>query len=247
MDASFAKLMSRVYELEGLLLVAEKRDNEVTQDLLELIQAKAGKVNEIARSLTLPSQADEAINALHASAQEATPSNQHLPIEDYDPEETRQHDNGEEYEEVFETGVTQVEPMSANGKSEQQPLTQPPLQVADLQHQASDNCADDEERDEMSKELFAEVENIDGTLRVDEKLQRDMSKDMRRALSLNDRYRFRRELFGNSDYELNDALNMIESMRSLDEADDYFYNELGWDKDNEEVIDFMDIVRRHFL
>lgn len=84
-------------------------------------------------------------------------------------------------------------------------------------------------------------------MRLDEQLQRNLSNNMRKALSLNDRYRFKRELFGNSELDLNDALDMVQSMKSYDEATDYFYGDLGWDKDNEEVQDFMSIVKKHFL
>ena len=45
---------------------------------------------------------------------------------------------------------------------------------------------------------------------------------------------------------MNDALNLIESMQSMDEAEDYFYGEMGWDRENPEVDDFMTIVRHHF-
>ncbi len=84
-------------------------------------------------------------------------------------------------------------------------------------------------------------------LRLDEKLHRSMSKDMRRSLSINDRFRFKRELFGNSDVELNDALDMVQSMHSYDEARDYFYGDLGWDHSNEDVACFMALVEKHFL
>ena len=83
-------------------------------------------------------------------------------------------------------------------------------------------------------------------LRVDEKLQRTLSKDLHKAFSLNDRYRFRRELFSNSELDWNDALNMVASMSSYEEAEDYFYNDLGWDKNSEEVADFMNVIKNHF-
>lgn len=92
-----------------------------------------------------------------------------------------------------------------------------------------------------------EEEDEENPVRLDEQLQRNLSKNMRKALSLNDRYRFKRELFGNSELDLNDALDMVQSMKSYDEATDYFYGDLGWDKDNEEVQDFMSIVKKHFL
>ena len=46
-------------------------------------------------------------------------------------------------------------------------------------------------------------------IRLDEKLARQSSRDLRKAFSLNDRFRFRRELFGNSDPEMNDTLNLL--------------------------------------
>ena len=35
-------------------------------------------------------------------------------------------------------------------------------------------------------------------------------------------------------------------MSSLDEAEDYFYNDLCWEPDNDNVKDFMEIVGRYF-
>lgn len=64
--------------------------------------------------------------------------------------------------------------------------------------------------------------------------------------SINDKYRFIREIFGNSAPAFNDAIEMVGSMRSLDEAYDYFLNELGWDADDEAVSDFLVIVANHF-
>ena len=83
-------------------------------------------------------------------------------------------------------------------------------------------------------------------MRLDEALQRNMSKDLRHAFSLNDRFRYRRELFGNSDSVMNDTLNLIDSMSTFDEAEDYFYNDLEWEHDSPEVADFMVIIKNHF-
>ena len=84
-------------------------------------------------------------------------------------------------------------------------------------------------------------------LRVDEILHRNLSKDLRKAFSLNDHFRFRRELFSNSDPEMTETLNLVETMASYQEAEEYFYNDLGWDPDNEDVADFMAIIKKHFL
>ena len=86
-----------------------------------------------------------------------------------------------------------------------------------------------------------------GPVTLEEALQRQQAKELRKALSLNDRFRFRRELFGNSDIRMNETLALIDAMQSYDEAEDYILNDLHWDMDNPEVAEFMKIVQKHFL
>lgn len=66
------------------------------------------------------------------------------------------------------------------------------------------------------------------------------------AFTLNDRFRFRRELFNNSDAEFSEAMGRIALMDSYDEAEEHFIDELGWDAENPEVADFMEIIRIYF-
>lgn len=77
-------------------------------------------------------------------------------------------------------------------------------------------------------------------------LRETPARDLRKLFTINDLYRFRRELFGNSDSEMADTVNLIAAMNSLDEAEDYVYGDLGWSRDNDEVADFMTIVGRAF-
>jgi len=66
------------------------------------------------------------------------------------------------------------------------------------------------------------------------------------AFTLNDKFRFRRELFGNNDIEFADAVNVISAMNNLPEAEDYLYNDLCWDSSNEDVQAFMAILTEYF-
>ena len=65
-------------------------------------------------------------------------------------------------------------------------------------------------------------------------------------LSLNDKFRFRRELFNFSDEEMEETLDVISNMSSGDEIDEYLFNDLCWDQENEVVRDFMSIVKARF-
>ncbi len=110
--------------------------------------------------------------------------------------------------------------------------------------EGEDDIANEEE--EFEEEPYEEPET-DEPVRLDEMLQRSRSKDLKSAFSLNDTFRFRRELFSNSGAEMTDALHLVEAMQSFDEAEDYFYGDLGWDRESDDVKDFMAIIKNHFL
>lgn len=65
-------------------------------------------------------------------------------------------------------------------------------------------------------------------------------------LTINDKFRFRRELFGNSDVDLAEALQVAASMASAEEAEDYFYNDLCFDPEKDVVKDFIRVVTSRF-
>ena len=81
---------------------------------------------------------------------------------------------------------------------------------------------------------------------LDQKLSRKISKNFRQAISLNDKFRFRRELFGNSSQQYDAALDLIGEMSSFEEARDYFLDNYGWDADNDDVKSFFEILSNHF-
>lgn len=68
----------------------------------------------------------------------------------------------------------------------------------------------------------------------------------RLVFSINDRYRFKRELFANSDADFNNTLALVASMEGYDEAEDYFLGELQWDQKKTDVVDFLQIIKKYF-
>ncbi len=68
----------------------------------------------------------------------------------------------------------------------------------------------------------------------------------RLVFSVNDRYRFRRELFENSDADFNTTLALVASMESYEEAEDYFTMEREWDPAVPAVSDFLEVIRKYF-
>lgn len=68
----------------------------------------------------------------------------------------------------------------------------------------------------------------------------------RLVFTINDRYRFKRDLFCNSDAEFNTTLALVASMDSYEEAENYFLDELQWNLQRQEVADFLDILKNYF-
>lgn len=83
-------------------------------------------------------------------------------------------------------------------------------------------------------------------IKLDEMLCRREAKDLTRAFTLNDKFRFTRELFDGDKTRCADALNMLMAMRSLDEARDYLAADLAIDPDSEAGADFITIITNHF-
>lgn len=78
---------------------------------------------------------------------------------------------------------------------------------------------------------------------VDERM---LKSDLRKSFTLNDKFRFRRELFGGDDAEFSDTLDLLATMHSLSEAEEYIYDDLQWSREDENVAEFMDIVANFF-
>ena len=83
-------------------------------------------------------------------------------------------------------------------------------------------------------------------IKLDEMLCRREAKDLTRAFTLNDKFRFTRELFDGDKTRFADALNLLMAMRSLDEARDYLAADLAIDPDSEAGADFITIITNHF-
>lgn len=84
------------------------------------------------------------------------------------------------------------------------------------------------------------------TQRVEDAIAGNIAKDITKAFTLNDKFRFLRGLFGNDQEDFNNTLHRLSAIESLDEAYDYLLNDREWDVDDEEVQAFISIIANHF-
>lgn len=69
--------------------------------------------------------------------------------------------------------------------------------------------------------------------------------DIRKAFTINDRFRFRRELFAGDDSAFMAVLDNLAKCSTLAEADEYLAG-MPWDRDSDVIAEFMAVVSNHF-
>ena len=243
MDNSLETLLKQVLELEGLLLIAVKRGDDAPSMVYDMIRQKAAAIGGMAE-VKAPYN-EQGIDALPDDEPDDDITVEF--VDEPEPEaEQPVAESAVEPEPVAEQPVAKPAVVEPEPVAEQ-PVAEPAVEPEPVAEQpVAEPAVEPEPVAEVEPELEPEPDPDDQPLTLDEALQRDMTKDLRQAFSLNDRYRYRRELFGNSDSVMNETLNLIEAMHSFDEAEDYFYNDLQWEHDSPEVADFMVIIKNHF-
>ncbi len=211
-----------VYEFEGLLELAELREDKL-QALLPLMKNKLDIIN------TLFNDASEDEDIPDVEEEEET-----VTIADEEPISISEDDEPVSLDIISAYDEKDVEPSDINIVSmenisddeeelpevkESEPEDEEPMFVA------SD---DDQQEEIVSSKLFADAAGP------------------KPAFCINDRFRFRRELFNNSDADFNAAMDLVATMDDYEEAEDHFIGDLGWDFEKPEVMDFMAIIRNYF-
>lgn len=70
--------------------------------------------------------------------------------------------------------------------------------------------------------------------------------DLRHAISLNDSFRFAREIFGGDTARMNEVIRRLGAASSLDEALSLFSSTVQADEENETVADFIELLKKYF-
>ena len=79
------------------------------------------------------------------------------------------------------------------------------------------------------------------------KMQSKPIQDLNKAIGLNDRFLFIRELFNGNKDAYYEAIQIINEMPNYEEAEQYIRERFNWDDEQLEVMRFMDLVRRRFI
>ncbi len=81
---------------------------------------------------------------------------------------------------------------------------------------------------------------------LNDALEKRHLSDFRKAFSLNDRFRFRRELFGGDEEKMNKAIAELNDLGSYEESVAYLNQVLNWNIENASVADFIKLLEKRF-
>ncbi|MDE6409060.1 MAG: hypothetical protein K2K81_02290 [Muribaculaceae bacterium] len=217
-----------VYEFEGLLELAELREDKL-QALLPLMKNKLDIIN------SLFSAADEENLALEDEEERIEETEEEAVIVDEED-----HNIAEENHNIAEEKSEMSDEADVAPEYEE-------AETDEVEEVDNDNKEEAEEDDEEEEPVFVanDEEEQEEKKPVRAKLSVDTASP-KPAFCINDRFRFRRELFNDSDAEFNSAMDLVATMEDYEEAEDYFIGDLGWDFEKPEVMDFMAIIRNYF-
>lgn len=71
--------------------------------------------------------------------------------------------------------------------------------------------------------------------------------DINKAIGLNDRFLFQRELFNNSNSAMSQTINQLNELRNYDEAISFLKSNYNWDFEDNTVDSFLKTVQRKFI
>lgn len=214
-------------ELEGLLKVLLDRDSIHARSLL------AEKFDEYSRGLSrylaegAPATADAAVlgqaQALAAEAHSVEVKDQ----EAVDPEVADETDAATAAIEAGEEHAAEAEAVA-----EEPVVVEPVAEIpeAPVPPVAPEVIGEEPVAEEPVAEAAAAPEAVENT-------------KLLRAFTLNDKFRFRRELFNGDIEDFADTLSLLAHMPSYAEAVDYLTNDLLWDTRNPNVEDFFAILK----
>ena len=240
MNKDLTGLLNLAYEIEGLLMLHISRGEEAAPEMGQLLTAKAEK---LLAGLKAESRADD--TQTESQDDEVVTTVTVLEPSGGDAPAVGAQNAGTVVEQRAATTAPVTDSEAIAGGRESEEVAEAAVDTTEADAEAvAENAIAEETADAVptvNDTLAAETQ-----LTLDEKLARERAADISKAFTLNDRFRFRRELFRNSDEEFRETLEAIGSMADMDEAEDYFFNDLCWDASDPVVKEFMAIVAKHF-
>lgn len=234
MEEQLKEILNSLYEAEGLVELALRRsDAKVRERIVSLAVGKCFATADLAASL---SQAQPTVAESQTEPEQETEPEESEPAMSVFVNEVLPAMPEVSADEVQEEAVAETAPDAV----EPQPADTP--ESAPVEPEETASAPEEMAQDALPEEAECDEETADEVVTPELGIVR---KPLFKYMTINDKFRFRRELFSNSDPVFREALSLIETMESMEEVNDYFFNDLQWDPESDEVKEFSTLVERY--
>ncbi len=227
----FEKLLDSVYELEGLLHLAVVRDLPPAT-LTSLIKRKGLEV--LAALQNLPDIDGSANGDVSVQPNDISVSRDDVALSGEDvvsvEEDTTLNNDDFDSDNFNLTGLSEDDEYALDDADDYLSDISDLPEFEEEATSESDDARFADSAENTSQERVA----------VEERPQSKLS------FSINERFRFRRTLFRNSDRDFNLAVASISACRDYNDAYDMLINEYGWNEEDPEVQDFLKLISNYF-
>lgn len=110
---------------------------------------------------------------------------------------------------------------------------------------AESGVTSDAGKDNAADNISDDTATAAGAMNAASTIGRMCISDIRRVLTLNDKFRFKRELFGNNEQRFAEALQVINSLETEQDLDAYIATEIAPGNQLETVEEFAEIIKRN--
>lgn len=254
-------LLTTAYELEGLLTLVRDRGNETPKRVYDQIKAKIGILNAAiapeseaatedtpAEAATQPTESNQEAATAGTATTEVNPE---VEAQKQEVPEAEAEEEASEAEEEVTATANEADAESTETKEKEAEAAEteewedsepnPEDGPEDLNRLDMQQAEEDEADSEASE---AEAWESHHSEEINE--MKSDGAELKKYFTLNDRFRYRRELFGGSDVAYNAGISLIASMKSTDDVKHYLTTDLGFAADSQEVTDFIELVTPYF-
>lgn len=243
MNTEIDKLLSLTYEIEGLLLLLRDRGGEsVAPHIRNLLAEKGNTLSSLLAGSGVKAVAQAAATEpvcppvpVMADASEA--------VADSEIAKAAEIEEKEEADFVPAPVATPAPAPSPVPEPVYEVKPEPlPTPATFTTTRLDEAQAEEDEADTEAAEQEAAAAKSTPSIKSSEEAGAAMMK----LLSINDQFRFRRELFGGSNTAMKAILAVVATMPTFDDAKRYVTEAQGMDPENEEVQYFLEIIAPYF-
>jgi hypothetical protein len=128
--------------------------------------------------------------------------------------------------------------------------------VIEIKEESS--ATDTSEQEVKEVKIITVAESVQVDVSLNEKLQKEDNsigniissqkiEDLKQAISIGDRFRFQRELFGGNGEIMNKTITELNNATSLEKALEFISTNFSWNEKDDNVKDFLSLLERKFI